>query len=343
MKRLLPVLFLFLSCSTARKLEFNPNKGDSNFLVTPYLQIGEHPSPDTMMVLWHSMITADTNDLWTVEYKNEMDTSWSICDHLLKTRLVIKDQEVFNIYRAKLSGLEPGSTFSYKILKKGMQVFEAQGKALKTLDQPYRFVVSGDMGAGSRAAKQVALGIYKTNPDFVAIAGDIVYDNGLMSEYKTRWWPMYNADKINMYGFPLMQSIPFFAVVGNHDTDSRNLNAQPDALAYYHFWDQPLNGPEGKEGGAFVPDLIANTKNRAAFMEGAGNRYPRMTNYSFNYGNAHWTVLDANFYVDWTDAELRDWVRQDLASVAAQEATWRFVMYHHPALVLLDHIMKISK
>ena len=26
-----------------------------------------------------------------------------------------------------------------------------------------------------------------------------------------------------------------------------------------------------------------------------------MTNFSFDYGNAHWTVIDSNPYVDWTD------------------------------------------
>ena len=38
-----------------------------------------------------------------------------------------------------------------------------------------------------------------------------------------------------------------------------------------------------------------------AFTEAAGEAYPRMTNFSFDYGNAHWTVIDSNPYVDWTD------------------------------------------
>ena len=63
-------------------------------------------------------------------------------------------------------------------------------------------------------------------------------------------------------------------------------------------------------------------------MEAAGPNYPRMANFSFDYGNAHWTVLDANPYVDWTDRELRAWVERDLA--AARDATWRFVAFHQP-------------
>jgi hypothetical protein len=53
-----------------------------------------------------------------------------------------------------------------------------------------------------------------------------------------------------------------------------------------------------------------------------------MANFSFDYGNAHWTVIDSNPYMDWTNPELRDWVAKDLAS--ARNATWRFVTFHHP-------------
>ncbi|MEP7324277.1 MAG: metallophosphoesterase family protein [Saprospiraceae bacterium] len=329
MNKLLPVLFFLISCSASRQID-SAIEPQSPFLVTPYLQLGSNPSPDSMIVLWHALASTDTDTSWTLNYKSIHDTIWIQAASPTKTTLAIKGEEIFNVYRATLTNLEPGSTFSYTVAKNGLLVFAAEGKAIKSASQPYRFVVSGDMGAGSKAAKQIATGIYKSNPDFVAIAGDIVYDNGLISEYKTRFWPMYNSEKVSMYGLPLMQSIPFFAALGNHDTYTHNLNLQPGALAYFHFWDQPLNGPEGIEGGPIVSELIANPKNREAFLEGAGHRYPRMSNYSFNYGNAHWTVLDANIYVDWTDDELRDWLRKDLA--AAQNATWRFVLYHHPAI-----------
>jgi acid phosphatase type 7 len=77
-----------------------------------------------------------------------------------------------------------------------------------------------------------------------------------------------------------------------------------------------------------VPLLKASDANRKAFLAGAGERYPRMTNFSFDYGNAHWTVLDSDPYVDWTDSTLKDWVAKDLEK--AQNATWRFVLFHHP-------------
>jgi acid phosphatase type 7 len=77
-----------------------------------------------------------------------------------------------------------------------------------------------------------------------------------------------------------------------------------------------------------VPALKASLANREAFLAAAGGAYPRMANFSFDYGNAHWTILDSNSYVDWTDRDLRAWVERDLA--AARDASWRFVAFHHP-------------
>jgi hypothetical protein len=160
------------------------------------------------------------------------------------------------------------------------------------------------------------------------IPGDIVYEHGLISEYRKLFWPVYNADEPSQSGAPLLRSTLFVAAPGNHDTDTRDLDRYPDALAYYLFWDQPLNGPTGQEGGPFVPMLKAGDSNRRAFTEAAGAAYPRMTNFSFDYGNAHWTIVDSNPYVDWTDNALKEWVASHLA--AAKDATWRFVAFHHP-------------
>ena len=53
-----------------------------------------------------------------------------------------------------------------------------------------------------------------------------------------------------------------------------------------------------------------------------------MANFSFDYGDVHWMVLDANPYVQWADMDLRAWVAHDLAS--AKDKPWRFVTFHHP-------------
>ena len=296
-----------------------------NFVVKPYLQIGRNPSPTSMQLLWH---TLDNEAAWTVEYRVNPKDKWKKMEVPTFTRVAVGSNAPRRVYNASLTGLPAGGTFSYHVLKAGKEVFTAQATALKSADQAYRFITFGDIGAGTPEQKPLALRASLEKPDLVTVAGDIVYEHGLVSEYDVTFWPIYNADKADTAGAPLMRSIPFAAAPGNHDTDSRNLDTYPDALAYYMFWNQPLNGPLHKEGRAAVPMLTGADDKKTAFMEAAGDAYPRMTNFSFDYGNAHWTILDANPYVDWTNKELQDWVAADLAG--AKNATWKFILLHHP-------------
>jgi acid phosphatase type 7 len=133
----------------------------------------------------------------------------------------------------------------------------------------------------------------------------------------------------------LLRSTLFVAAPGNHDIASRDLGASPDGLAYFYYWAQPLNGPTGQEGGPLAAPLTGPEANRTAFLKTAGKAFPQMANFSFNYGDVHWTVLDANATVDWTNRDLREWVERDLA--AAASATWRFVSFHQPGFSSSKH------
>jgi hypothetical protein len=313
------VTFLFLAVLQITKAQ------DNDFLVKPYLQLGKKSSPQSIQVLWHA---AGSNDVWLAEYKNANEQDWKKAETQTSSTIAVGQIAPFYVYSVAFSNLKAGTVFQYRISKNGKVVFTSEARSLKSLGQSYRIAISGDMGAGTGTAKKIAYEIYKSKPDLVAIAGDIVYNRGLLSEYRTKWWPVYNKDGADTLGAPLMRSIPFVAAVGNHDALTRDLNAYPEALAYYYFWDQPLNGLNGKEGGAFVPPLVGTDANKKAFYDAAGDKYPRMNNFSFEYGNAHWTVIDSNPYVDWNDSTLRDWLTKDLA--AGANATWRFVLYHHP-------------
>ena len=137
----------------------------------------------------------------------------------------------------------PGEPFQSRVLKDGIAVFEAAGKARKSASQPLRFALFGDC-AQNTGQKAIAYQTSLANPDFVFIAGDIVYTAGRISEYRDKYFPIYNADTASgTTGAPLIRSIPFIAAPGNHDTVLTNFGRFPDALAYFLYWDQPLNGP----------------------------------------------------------------------------------------------------
>src|SRR5262249_29429888 len=144
-----------------------------------------------------------------------------------------------------------------------------------------------------------------------------------------RFYPVYNATSPTpAVGAPLLRSTLFFAAPGNHDLANRNLGQYPDGLAYFLYWDLPRNGPALALQARNSAILSGPEANQKAFLGAAGTAYPRMANFSFDAGDIHWLILDANTYVNWSDTELRAWITRDLA--AAQDKIWRFVVFHQP-------------
>lgn len=299
------------------------------FLVKPYLQLGEATpgkAVEDLSLLWHG---DDAGGDWAVEYRPVSDPTWRQAEAPTIERITVATIPPHRVYRTVLKGLRPGEEFRYRVRKSGAAIFEAAGRSSAGKDQPYRFVAFGDCGAGTPEEKAVAYQTYKAQPNFVMITGDLVYDRGRISEYREKFWPVYNAEEASpSIGGPLCRSTLFIAAPGNHDIGTPDLGKYPDGLAYFLYWDQPRNGPLGFEGGPLVPLLRGPELNKAMFIRSSAGKYPRMANFSFDYGNAHWTVLDSNPYVDWTNPALRSWVERDLAG--AERQTWRFVAYHHP-------------
>jgi acid phosphatase type 7 len=306
------------------------NAAAAVFLVKPYLQWGDAASRGTsgLVVLWH---THDEAANWSVEYRPGADRPWRNAEAPTMRRIAVPGIPLHRLYRVALKDLVPGDRFSYRLSQGRKPVFQAEGMAPKASGQPYRFVAFGDCAAGTPEQKAIAYRAYLERPDFVVIPGDIVYSRGRISEYREKFWPVYNADEASpSQGAPMLRSTVFLAAPGNHDIGTRDLDKYPDGLAYFLYWNQPLNGPSGGEGSSLVPPLKGSEAHRKAFLDAAGTAYPRMANFSFDYANAHWTVLDSNPYVDWSEPDLHAWVEHDLA--AARSATWRFVTFHHPGL-----------
>jgi hypothetical protein len=300
---------------------------DGPFLVKPYLQAGHSPAAGKVVLMWHA---AGTDAAWSVAIRPGPDRPWqAITKAPSARRIAVPNVAPHRVYHLALTGLEPGKRFGYRISQADQVVFEAEGRAPRSAEQKQRFVVFGDCGANTPEQKAIAYRAFVSRPHYVMITGDIVYGKGLISEYRTNFWPIYNTDTASpSEGAPLLRSTLFLAAPGNHDIASRDLGKTPDGLAYFYYWSQPLNGPVAAEGSALVAPVAGPEETKRAFLEGAGKAFPRMANFSLDYGNAHWTVLDANATVDWTDPALQDWVVKDLA--AAQRAQWRFVCFHQP-------------
>jgi hypothetical protein len=297
------------------------------FLVKPYLQPGHSVAAGKVVLMWHAV---DSDSAWAVETRAAADRPWqAFAKSPSAVRIAVPGTEPHRVYHLALTGLEPGKKFGYRVRQDNQVVFEAEGRAPRSADQTQRFVVFGDCGANTPEQRAIAYRAFLAKPHYIMITGDIVYGKGLISEYRTNFWPVYNAETASpSEGAPLLRSTLFLAAPGNHDIASRDLGKNPDGLAYFYYWLQPLNGPVAAEGSALVAPVIGPDETKKAFLAAAGKAFPQMANFSMDYGNAHWTVLDANATVDWTDRGLRDWVARDLE--AAKEAKWRFGSFHQP-------------
>lgn len=302
------------------------------FLEKPYVQLGfSNKGP---MLIWQ---TTESGGNWRVKFESDAmkpgGRTSVICTEKVISGPGIK---TFSMWTAGPLSVPAGGKFTYHVFKDQQEVFQASSVAMKGSGGGQRFVVFGDSGVDSDPQKEIAVQTYNQQPDYVVVTGDLVYPAGQIGDYRTKWFPIYNAETVDpKAGAPLMRTVPIIAVPGNHDTDTtgnglvaRDLQAYPDGLAYFLFWQQPLNGPKLEIGAPNTPLLLAGDKEKTAFLSNAAPAYPQMCNFSFDAANAHWTVIDANFYSNWTSSQLRDWLEKDLAS--ASGATWRFVAFHQP-------------
>ena len=301
----------------------------SPFIVEPYLQLGDVPKlapSEPVRVLWQT--ANEPGAKWSVDVRQDGREPWRPAV-TVSGRAIAQPGAPYRLFNVPLTRLRPGAEFEYRVSKDGVVVFTARGKARAAADQPYHFVVTGDTGADTAQERRVVYQISRVQPDFLTIAGDLVYSAGRMSEYRQKYFPIYNAAVASPEtGAPLIRSRLSFGALGNHDAGSGDLERDPDGQAYYLNWALPLNGPYPQANLPNTQPLKGLPAAVTAHLAAIRSTFPRMANYSFDYGNSHWTFLDSNVYVDWSDAYLRNWLARDLA--AARDATWKFVVFHHP-------------
>ncbi|MDB6104454.1 MAG: hypothetical protein JWO52_4453 [Gammaproteobacteria bacterium] len=222
--------------------------------------------------------------------------------------------------------------------------------------------------------------------DLIVNTGDNVYNVGGEDNYRDFFFPVYNSDAdSNETGAPILRSRLFFPVDGNHDLGSTGVsanlladNAAPafsgnlsggDALSYFNDFYFPQNGPAGFDiqnawnadtsvPTGFTFSYQGHTYNSPAAIgafrdstkvdtgKGAHLQIDHQSNYSFDYGNAHFLFLDANphlfndnlpggnafntpppTFVRYPTA-LGQWVINDLDS---SRQPWKIVVFHQPA------------
>ncbi len=231
----------------------------------------------------------------------------------------------------------------------------------------------------------------RPEPDFILNTGDNVYNEGTEDNYRDFFFPVFNSDQdSNETGAPIIRSKLFFPVDGNHDQGSTGVSANlladnsapvfsgnlsgGDALSFFNDFYFPQNGPVGfdvqydwnvttsaptgftftYQGQSYTsPAAIAAFRASTKVDTGSGpsRQIDHQSNYSFDYGNAHFLYLDANPHL-FNDnlpssnafnaappvftaypTALGQWVINDLDS---SKQLWKIVVYHQPAFTSGD-------
>jgi hypothetical protein len=242
-----------------------------------------------------------------------------------KVPLPPEAEQKYFLYAATLADLPFNATVAYRVKLGSKVIREAAFRTRATADKSVRCVLVGDLAQGRDGQKVIAYRIAREKPEFMVALGDIVYPAGRMNQYTAFFWGTYNnvAEPAPRTGAPLMATVPVYALLGNHDIAAKPA-AVPDALAAYYFFHVPRNGPGD---GPWATPLGLKDDAEKKFRAAALGNYPALDAYSFDYGPAHFTVLNDNARLAITDPAFTRWLRADLAGTTAR---WKFVCYHVP-------------
>jgi len=340
----------------------------------PYIALGD-AGPfginDQMVVAWQTDESMPNPSSYKVEFGTTLSygaavtPSGRVVDNYLSADLTLPVPPTasgpHSNYAAVLRNLAYDATYFYRVTGPGMPAggFTAFFHTRKRSDQ-FSFLVQGDEGffppvPGSNPARladyeaRIVHLMYGTenlsisgvpplpHADLALNTGDNVYTNGAEGSYRDYWMPVWNSGTdSNETGAPFVRSIPFFIVVGNHDTGATGVNVNMlggdgggrftgntdggDAMAYFNNYYFPLNGPVGvdqeftwtgdsvADNGMFFsfqgksytsPAAIQAYRDSTKVDSGNGTKrqIDQMSNYSFDYGNTHFVFLEANPHV----------------------------------------------
>lgn len=295
------------------------------FAVSPYVQLGYKYHGNNYTVVWLSE-EANTKNL-VFEYL--IGTKWTAVEKIYKQG--VHGHPQLSLFSAEMSKLPFSSSIKYRIRRDNKEIFQAEVKSPPAPGKPVDFAVLGDIGQGTEGESAIAQLWKRKSPPLLMIMGDIVYPIGTVNYYRQNFYPYLNSDGARAKGASVLRSTLTVGVPGNHDLaeggmlDARNLDVCPDSLAYFVLWKQPLNGPLSEEGGYTRP--VGSNERVLNFTKAAGEAYPRMSNFSFDYGDCHFLALDGNSYMDWMEPKLRAWVEKDLQE---SKKPWKIVTFHQP-------------
>jgi Calcineurin-like phosphoesterase/Purple acid Phosphatase, N-terminal domain len=245
---------------------------------------------NSIVIRWQTDIPSDSK----VDFGTSLTYSQNASDLNLVTE-----------HEVKLTGLSPSTKYFYQI---GTTTTPLQGNsnnyfktAIPLGSSDFTAWVIGDFGAGTAgqlAVRNSYLNYVGTNPaNFWLWLGDNAYGAGQPAEY--------NSYVFNIYP-EVLKNLPIFPALGNHDYGNVNYQsgtALGTDFEYFRAFTMPTN--------AEIGGVASGTE-----------KY-----YSYNFGNAHFVVIDSYGAFNNSGSAMYNWLQADLQ---ANNQKWTVCYFHHP-------------
>jgi hypothetical protein len=229
------------------------------------------------------------------------------------------DYEVIYLYEVTLSGLEPGVEYEYRITTEDSSVTSEfhSFKTMSEVDSNTFMYLADTQGRSEIAYQAYAYAIYNLT-NMPEIDYNLVMtpgDNIDFEDDRKQWEWFFDYSSLFSYNIPLATT------TGNHEmpniTDEKMSNLEFDG-----YMNLPNNGPVYN-----IFDELTGDKRPTNFDDGK--------TYSFNYGDAHITVINTEIVCgSTTSCSLQDtenleifkqWLSEDLQN---SDRIWNIVMLH---------------
>ena len=284
----------------------------------------------TRLFAWTAKASFIGSDAMAVQYREKGAGEWLTVDATKTAEPTDISSEDY--FKAELSGLKAGTEYEYTIGRKGSTADTDWSDIYSFTTAPekikeFSFITIGDTQANNwntfkyaKAALDQAIKEIP-NPAFILNVGDMV-DSG----YRAGEWNTY-FKALGKYG----TNFANFATIGNHDTrNAADVLNNDNRNNYFGFY---FNHPDAPSDALVMSQSDYNKLSDSGKVQ---VDYFNETVYSYNYGGAHFIVLNSGTYANtgnetYPDDALifeaqRAWLIKDLE--ANKDAKWTIIMTH---------------
>ena len=158
------------------------------------------------------------------------------------------------VFRAALSGLQPGTMYEFRI-GKSSPTYRFQTMPSKANDTIH-FITGGDCGVNSHAIAN-NIQAARQDPMFAVVGGDLGYDNGRSVEVSLAFIRNYSKHMVGRGG----RLIPLIAGIGNHEVDGGYGTKREKAPFFYALFDglYPETGYATLDFGEYLSLVMLDT------------------------------------------------------------------------------------